>query len=795
MNLTINQDILARLNQEQKLAVIAGWGPALVIAGAGSGKTTVLTRRITYLITELGCDASSILAVTFTNKAASEMKSRVIGLIGESAGRFLAIGTFHSVCARLLRQEIESYVSPEGYAWKRNFVIYDETDSLSLVKGVISRLNLDEKVFEPRKIRHAISALKNDGWTSSSYQSEAKSYKQIREAEIFTNYQRELARNNAFDFDDLIGTFCEVLRKNPEVQRRLRDQYRHVLVDEFQDTNQAQYELIRLLCLPDANQPSESFWQDRSLMVVGDVDQSIYSWRKADYKIILGFENDFKGAQLIKLEENYRSSSTILEVANSIIKNNTERIEKVLRSNRGQGAKARCYEAQDEIDESYYVVEELKRLVARGKSLADCVILYRTNAQSRALEEVLVRSHQPYIMVGATRFYDRQEIKDMIAYLKLIYNNQDSQSLLRVINTPRRGIGKTTLDKLVDYTFESNCSLFEAIAACDKVSSISDKTQKTLREFANMVARWQSSLNVIPISQLIELVLKDTRYLEKLEEEANAGTDELAFGRIENINEFVGVAREFESIADEPTLEAFLTRISLVSDLDQADMEQDAVTLMTLHSAKGLEFPIVFLMGLEEGLFPHIRSLNSPSALEEERRLMYVGVTRAADMLYLTYARQRKNFMGGSFGTTNYTIPSRFLKEITPDLMMGFYPSPEANLADAPFGSNSDRASTSGFAGNRNFGSGSRFAETSKSAKGMSREPAAREDFFTKPEPKETIHFDRLQAGDTVQHVKFGIGTITQVIGEGDKELYNVDFKTAGKRLMDPRFAKLVKLK
>lgn len=704
-----NQDLLANLNPQQAEAVSLKWGPALVIAGAGSGKTTVLTRRIAYLISELGQEPDSILAVTFTNKAAGEMKARVEKIVGWDEARRITIGTFHSVCARILRREIDEYQPADGLRWNKNFVIYDETDTVSVTKGVIKRMNLDEKVFVPKSTRYEISSLKNDGISASKYASTARTYKEQRISEIYTAYQAELARNNALDFDDLILIFTELMKSNPKSLARLRNQYRHILVDEFQDTNKSQADLVEMIAGPTSHQKIDETnnWEERTLMVVGDVDQSIYSWRKADFKILLGFQNDYKMATMIKLEENYRSTSTILDIANSIIENNTERLEKVLRCNKGKGSKAQCYEAQDEIDEAHYVVEELKRLKARGKTLAECVILYRTNAQSRAIEEVLVRSGMPYVLVGSVRFYERLEIKDMIAYLKLVYNPKDGQAFNRAINTPKRGIGKTTLEKVEAFSQQYGISMLEACESALQIRDLSPKAQQGLTDFASLVRRWQNTAAVSSVSELLQLIIADIRYIEKLEEEAKASKDEQALGRIENVREFVNVAKEFEDIADEPDLDSFLTRISLVSDLDAVKNDEDTIKLMTLHGAKGLEYSVVFLMGLEEGLFPHIRSLDSPSAMEEERRLMYVGVTRAADVLYLTLARKRmlnQRGQGGGFGST-YTVASRFLKEITPGLVAGYYPAPAPDPTDyssqGEFGRHGNYSTGRGGAGSR----------------------------------------------------------------------------------------------
>ncbi len=810
-------NLVSGLNSSQQEAVTLGWGPALVVAGAGSGKTTVLTRRVAYLVTHLAEDPSSVLGVTFTNKAAGEMRQRLDALVGHDTARRLSIGTFHSTCARLLRRDIESYRSPDGLVWKSNFVIYDEADSLNVVKAAIARLNLDDRAFAPREVMSRISSLKNDGCSAARYGRQPLNYRDERISQVFSCYQSELSRNNALDFDDLILVFTDLLRQNELVRKRYQEQFRHILVDEFQDTNHSQYEFIRLLAVP-GQEPHD--WRGRSLMVVGDVDQSIYSWRKADFRIILGFQNDFKDSRLIKLEENYRSTRTILEVANSVIVNNAERIEKVLRCNRGQGAKAQVFAAIDEVDEAYCVVEELKRLSARGKALSDCVFLYRTNAQSRALEEVLVRSNIPYTMVGSTRFYDRAEVKDVLAYLKLIYNGADGQSFMRMVNKPRRGLGKTTLERLAVLADERGQSLLEAANAAGGAPEISGRAARSLCEFASMVARWQMLSRAVSVSTLIEVVMSESRYLAELEAEAASGGDPQAYSRLENVRELIVVAREFEELGGEASLESFLTRVSLVSDLDLANLNEDAVKLMTLHSAKGLEFPVVFLMGLEEGLFPHIRSLNLPQALEEERRLMYVGITRAQDLLYLSYARRRMLFGGGSSGSTSYTIPSRFLNEISPDLLVGYYPEPESvRNADGPrqdaWAGPRPARRQGGYSGNRDTGGGDRFGferagfDRSERLPGfMKAEPAARPKVIRTGERVSSPgggheraasgspppDFQRLAPGDVVRHGKFGVGKVVQVIGDRDKELYNVDFEAAGKRLLDPRFAKLVKL-
>jgi DNA helicase-2/ATP-dependent DNA helicase PcrA len=857
------QELLDRLNAQQQEAVSLGWGPSLVIAGAGSGKTTVLTRRIAWLLSELRQPPWSIMAVTFTNKAAAEMKTRLEKLVGEATAKRLTIGTFHSISARMLRREIVNYESPEGFKWKSNFVIYDESDSMNVVKAVVQKLNLDDKVFPPKEMRHAISALKNDGINSYRFAQDARNYKDTRLADIFTQYQSELARNNALDFDDLISIFTDLLERNPEVRSRISDQYRHIMVDEFQDTNQSQFRMIRNFTVDETtNLPPGGSWEQRSLMVVGDVDQSIYSWRKADFRIFLGFQNDYKETHTVRLEENYRSTSTILDVANSIIINNTERLEKTLRCNRGEGGKVRCFSASDEVDEAYFVVKELKQLQQRGIKLSDCCVLYRTNAQSRAMEEVLVRTGMPYTMVGGTRFYDRAEIKDVVAYLKLVHNPDDGIAFNRVVNNPRRGLGKTSIDKLAEFAERSNISMLDAAAQANQLRELGDKAAKTLIKFAEDIRRWQTMSNVMPIAQLLDVVLKESTYLKKLEDEANETKEEVAFGRVENVRELLAEAQDFELTADEPNLEAFLTRTALFSDLDSKDKDHDPVKLMTVHSAKGLEFPTVFIVGLEEGLFPHMRSINSPQAMEEERRLMYVAVTRAEDRLFLSFARRRSSFMNRD---TTYTVPSRFLSEIKGDCMVGFDPDPESaflaqssgrELGERPYAYNKERenygqssgsGSSSGYgnkpsgggyggggyggggyggggsySGGKSYGGGSSSGTSSGGSGKTFGKPRWQQDDngITAPKPvppekrrvlsrtapsgettvtdpagiKPQASFERLSVGDSVMHSKFGVGKVTQVIGEGDKELYNVEFQSAGKRLLDPRFAKLAKL-
>jgi len=751
----------------------------------------VLVRRAAYLIAQLAEEPASIVAVTFTNKAANQMRQRLEHMLGSATASQIAIGTFHSICARILRAEIALYTSAEGLCWQPNFVIYDESDSLSIVKSVIKTLNLDERLFAPREMRQAISSLKNDGLSAARYSEAARSYREQRLADIYSAYQGELSRNNGLDFDDLLLVTLSLARHCSHVRKRLSDRFRHILIDEFQDTNPVQYELVRLI----APQPVES-WHKRSLFVVGDIDQSIYSWRKADFRIILGFQSDFKHADLVRLEDNYRSTGIILKIANSIIENNQERIAKVLRCNREEGSPVPVYEADDEIDEAHHIASELKRLKARGRSLKDCAVLYRTNAQSRAIEEALVHHHIPYTMVGAIRFYERQEIKDILAYLKLVYNLQDGQSFQRIVNTPRRSLGKTTLEKLMRFASARRMSLAEAAASADKIEGLSIRARAALLNLAAALSRWQAQAACLPVSELIEIILVESGYMRMLEEAASL-KDELSYGRIENLQEFQAVAREFALLSDRPDVESFLTRIALVSDLDSVNLSEAAVKLMTLHSAKGLEFDAVFLAGLEEGLFPHQRSLDLPSALEEERRLMYVGVTRAENLLYLSYARRRMRFSQGSYGGSMYATASRFLEEIPAALIAGFHPALPAPSSRQPVHLPELSESAPGWSEDSPAQTVDQPLESTFPGKaGWPQQRSANQQSREKLDGDSEVGLqaERFAVGDRVVHSRFGTGTVVDILGKEGRKLYNIDFLNQGKRLLDPRTARLVKL-
>ncbi|MCM1265154.1 MAG: exodeoxyribonuclease V subunit gamma, partial [Candidatus Gastranaerophilales bacterium] len=646
------ENILASLNKEQLSAVKTTKGSLLILAGAGSGKTKVLTSRIAYMVKN-NISPREILAVTFTNKAAKEMKERLSGILGEDIVKYMWVGTFHSICGRILRQDIDKYIFQSGKKLDKNFTIYDEQDSLAVIKQAIKKLNLDEKMYQPKLVKAVISNAKNkmqDAYTFATY---ARDFKSQRISQIYDDYESVLNNNNAIDFDDMLMLCVKLLEQNPEVREKYYNRFQHILVDEFQDTNQAQYNLVKALYTNNL----ETIPESRSLCVVGDVDQSIYSWRGADFKIILNFQHDFKDCKLIKLEQNYRSTGSILNAANSIIENNEQRVDKVLYSNKGDGEKITYYEADDDADEANFIASTIKSTSANYNKFA---ILYRTNAQSRSLEEACISHGIPYKIYGGLKFYDRKEIKDAIAYLKLIHNFNDSQSLKRIINVPKRSIGDTTIKHLQDYADANDMSLYQAIMDIDNIDTIQNRTKTRLTEFIKLIHNFKEVQTRYPLHEYISLILEKSGYLNELKSE-NTPEDE---ARIENLQELVNVASEFTPEEQDNVLGEFLAQVSLVSDLDNMEEITNNITLMTLHSAKGLEFPIVFLAGLEDGIFPHSRTFNSLTELEEERRLMYVGVTRAEDKLYMTSAKRRQ-----MWGEYKYYTPSRFIDEIPPELV------------------------------------------------------------------------------------------------------------------------------
>jgi DNA helicase-2/ATP-dependent DNA helicase PcrA len=632
------EQYLADLNPAQREAVLATEGPVLVVAGAGSGKTRVLTHRIVHLMKAAGAKPHEILAITFTNKAAGEMKRRVEDLAGEIA-RTMWVMTFHAACGRILRREAPRL----GY--RSNFTIYDQGDQVRLVKNCLEELERDPKRFAPRGIHAQISMAKNRLVGPDDYRSRVASFYDQTVADVYDLYQRRLFASNALDFDDLLMLTVAVLERFPEAAERWQKAFRYVLVDEYQDTNHAQYRLLQLLA-----------GTHRNVFAVGDPDQSIYAFRGADIRNVLEFERDFAAAQVIPLEQNYRSTNRILRAANAVIAHNRERKPKSLWSDLGEGELVRVVEVEDEHAEARFVAAELAQLLDEGHAGAELAVFYRTNAQSRVIEDVLVRQEIPYQVIGGPRFYERAEIKDALAYLQVLDNTSDAVSLARIANRPRRGIGDTTLARLVAFADAQGVTLREALERADEagVGTAPLRNVAKLRALLDCLAQAAATLSV---AELVERVLAESGYLDALEAERTIE----AQGRIENLGELVGVAREYQESAAEPTLSEFLQQISLFSDQDELTDEGGKVTLMTLHNAKGLEFRAVFLVGMEEGVFPHARSLEE-QGLEEERRLCYVGLTRARDRLTLTHAAARS-----LWGSRSYNLPSRFLDELPQD--------------------------------------------------------------------------------------------------------------------------------
>ncbi len=647
------ENILDNLNKEQREAVETIKGPLLVLAGAGSGKTKLLTSRIAYLI-QNGVKPRNILAVTFTNKAAKEMKARLGNILGENVVKYMWVGTFHGICGRILRENIENYSFQSGKKLDKNFSIYDETDSNAVIKQAIKKLNLDDKVYAPKLVKTVISNAKNKMQDAYTFATFARDFKSQKIAQIYEEYENSLNNNNAIDFDDMLMLTVKLLEQCKEVRQQYYDRFQHILVDEFQDTNMAQYKLINMLYTNlEAEIPDE-----RSLCVVGDVDQSIYSWRGADYTIILNFQKDFKKTKLIKLEQNYRSTANILNVANAIIENNTERVDKVLYSQKGDGELIDYFEAQDEADEANFIASKIKQ--DSGGDYNRYAILYRTNSQSRALEEACMGAGIPYKIYGGLKFYDRKEVKDIIAYLKLIYNTDDSQSFRRIVNVPKRAIGDTTVKNLSDFADKEDISLFAACQRIEDAVDIPPRTRSKLKDFSELILKFVNAKASYSLQDFVTLVIEKTGYLAELQAQNTPESE----ADIENLQELVNVAGEFVPEESDNALGEFLQQVALVSDLDGMEDVANNVTLMTLHSAKGLEFPIVFLAGCDEGVFPHQRTFNIPKEMEEERRLMYVGVTRAEEKLYLTSAKRRQ-----MWGEYKYYNPSRFIDEIPPQLL------------------------------------------------------------------------------------------------------------------------------
>jgi DNA helicase-2/ATP-dependent DNA helicase PcrA len=703
--------------------VAATEGPVLVVAGAGSGKTRVLTYRIAHLIRDLRVPPDSILAITFTNKAADEMKARVAALVG-GAVRSMWVSTFHSACVRILRRE----ASRLGY--RSGFSIYDEADSLRLINLVLKDLDVDPKRFPPKAMKAIISKAKNELVDYESFADQGDGFYHEQVADVYRLYQQRLLGASAMDFDDLLMVTVELFGAFPEVLAAYQQRFRYVLVDEYQDTNRAQYVLVKQLT--DAH---------RNLCVVGDSDQSIYRFRGADIRNIRDFEVDYPDARIIILDQNYRSTETILDAANSVISNNTKRTPKNLWSDRGRGLPIVRYEAEDEHDEAGYIADEVERLQGEGFNLSDVAVFYRTNAMSRVVEDVLVRRGVPYTVVGSVKFYDRKEIKDAIAYLRAVVNPEDEVSLKRIINEPRRGIGDTTIAHVDRFSQARKVSFAEGLRLAREIPQLNARAQTAIAEFVGIMDRLREVAEEEGVEAAVSAVLADTGMIAALEAEQTIE----AIGRVENLRELVGVATEFESsnegavIGDEEfdsidnlrRLEIFLESTALVADIDEWEEGAGAVTLMTLHTAKGLEFPAVFIVGLEDGVFPHMRSLGDPGELEEERRLAYVGITRAQDRLYLSSAWSRM-----LFGGSNYNPPSRFLTEIPDGLM----------------------------------------EKAGKRARRTASERAA------SVGPRTTVSPGQVGPGDRVRHDKWGLGTVREVVGTGEMAEAEIMFDTQGKK-------------
>ena len=636
--------LVKNMNSEQSEAVRTTEGPLLIMAGAGSGKTRVLTHRIAYLLDEKDVSPYNILAITFTNKAAKEMKARVEHLVGEEA-QVIWMSTFHSMCVRILRRDADRI------GIERNFTIIDPTDQKSVIKDVLKSENIDSKRFEPRMFIGAISNLKNELKTPEDAQKEANDFHSQMVATVYKGYQRQLSRNEALDFDDLIMTTINLFERVPETLEYYQNKFQYIHVDEYQDTNKAQYTLVKLL----AN-------KFKNLCVVGDSDQSIYGWRGADIQNILSFEEDYPEAKTIFLEQNYRSTKNILNAANEVIKHNSERKPKGLWTANSGGDKIQYYEAMTERDEAEYVVKEIMKHQRSGKKYSEMAILYRTNAQSRVLEETFMKSNIPYTMVGGQKFYDRKEIKDLLSYLRVIANSNDDISLQRIINVPKRGIGPSSVEKIQTYALQNNISMFDALAEVDFIGLSKKVTQECI-SFYEMIQNLIKEQEFLEISEIVDEVLQKSGYRDMLDREQSIESR----SRLENLDEFMSVPKDYEENTplEEQSLINFLTDLSLVADIDEADT-QNGVTLMTMHSAKGLEFPIVFIMGMEESLFPHIRAIKSEDdhEMEEERRICYVAITRAEELLYITNVTTRM-----LFGRSQSNMPSRFLKEIPEDLL------------------------------------------------------------------------------------------------------------------------------
>ncbi|CDI69343.1 ATP-dependent DNA helicase [Limosilactobacillus fermentum L930BB] len=752
-----NQSMLEGMNDKQSEAVLTTEGPLLVMAGAGSGKTRVLTHRIAYLIEERHVLPWHILAITFTNKAAREMKERVAKLLGE-AGNDVWVSTFHALCVRILRRDIEQL----GY--NRAFTIADTSEQRTLIKRICEEQNIDTKKFEPRQLLSAISNAKNAMEDPATF---AKNHQRPFDrmvARVYEAYQKELERNQTLDFDDLIMKTIELFKKAPETLTYYQDKFHYIHVDEYQDTNDAQYELVHML--------AEKY---ENICVVGDADQSIYGWRGANMNNILNFEHDYPNAHSVMLEQNYRSTQTILKAANEVIANNLERKDKNLWTENGAGEKISYYRAQNEHDEAQFIVKKIQEERAKHNyQYQDFAILYRTNAQSRVIEETFLKSTVPYTMVGGHRFYDRMEIRDLLAYLTLIVNPLDSMSFERVVNTPKRGIGMTSVERLREFAQESNLPLLAAAQNVQNANAISARTRNKIEEFGQLIAALQDEAKVLSITDLTDQVLERTGYLAELQKDKTLQGQT----RRENLEEFKSVTAEYDRQHEDDEgmdhlqkLTDFLAGLALVSDQDDVDEAEPAVTLMTLHAAKGLEFPVIFLIGMEEGVFPLSRAMTDNKELEEERRLAYVGITRAKKKLYITNAFSRM-----LYGHIQRNRPSEFVEEITPELMQ----SENQNQGE--------RSLSGRISGGNSYAFKAATATTYQRPSDAGKRVAPKTNTGTGAEKKSW------NTGDKVNHKKWGQGTVVSVNGTGENMELDIAFPQQGVKRLLASFAPITKV-
>ena len=757
------QNLLEGLNDKQYEAVINTDGPCLVIAGAGSGKTKVLTHKIAYLMQEKDIKPWNILAITFTNKAANEMKERVEALVGDDA-KDMWIGTFHSICVKILRRFIDRI------GFDHSFVIFDTSDQRTLIKECLKDLKIDDKMFTDRIVQFEISNAKNDMKEPEEYEAMVKGdYRREKIASVYNLYQRRLKENNAIDFDDIINYTIKIFKENDDVLDYYTNKFNYILVDEYQDTNKSQFTLIRLLAKAHGN-----------ITVVGDNDQGIYSFRGADISNILNFEKDFKGTKIIKLEQNYRCTQNILNAANSVIKNNEVKYKKKLWTENEEGALPTFHVSDDEYDEGRYIVEEINHLRREENyKYSDFAILYRMNSQSRAIEEILGREAIPYKIVGGLKYFERKEIKDIIAYLRLINNTSDNLALKRIINEPKRGIGKTSLDKIQAISEQTGIPMYQIIKEADQYGL--SRVYSNAQGFIEVIEDLISKKDEYTITELIKHTLKETGYTKALEDENSIEAE----NRIENLEEFLTIAVQFEEEEADNDLSTFLEGITLSSDIDGMDEEEESVTLMTLHSAKGLEFPVVFLVGMEEGIFPGYKSIGEPKELEEERRLCYVGITRAKNNLYLTCSRQRT-----MFGSTSCNPVSRFVKEIPENMLEGaneIDSEPENKFKDSNYEWSYGKSGNNGKVLSYKVDIPSSKPEPSFAFKSA-------ESFLAKLNNKaqgNDTDLSKYKEGQRIYHKRFGEGNISKIEPEGDDLKLDIQFDKVGHKRLMAKFANL----